>query len=389
MGYAKGALPYVIEKWRSKMKPGDVFALNDPYQGMSHLPDILLTAPVFWQGNLVAYAMTVAHQTDIGGRFPGGQAAPCAELYEEGLLIPNLRIYHEGAPDFGVLELIAANVRAPEDVIGDIEGLASACKRGIAGIIELLERYDRQTFEDCVDGLKAYSERIMRKSLAEMPDGDYQYDEFFEDDGLGGPGVNLRLTLKKWGDEIVADFTGTDLQAKTAINVPWGNTCSAVYMVCWYILAPTAIANAGVFRPIKVTAPEGCLVRPKFPGAVGARGMMLWRLTDMIAGAFGRALPNRSMAEGDGGTSSMTFISTDANHKVSGVGGLVFRRLGRAFDEGWRRRCAGARRRFRGLVYVNGGGRNRISDHDNRQFFGSGYRRSRKVPRLFVAMPQI
>jgi N-methylhydantoinase B len=316
VGYAQITLPGILKKWTGKLRPGDMVAVNDPYQGMSHLPDIVLTAPVFWKGEIVAYVMIVAHQTDIGGRFPGGQGMPCAEIFEEGIIIPNIKLYHEGRPDRGLLEMIAANVRAPSDVVGDIEALAAACRRGIRGMEALLDKYGRQTYEDCIAQLKNYSERLMRAGLTVMPDGDYTCEEHFEEDGVGGDGVKIRLTLKKRADSLVADFTGTDPQVRSAINVPWGNTCSSVYLTCWYMLAPDAPANGGLFRPITVLAPEGCLLNPRFPGAVGARGMMLWRLTDVISAALGRALPDRAMAEGDGGTCSLTYITTDDDNKA-------------------------------------------------------------------------
>jgi N-methylhydantoinase B len=317
MGYASIALPGIILKWRGELQQGDVIALNNPYQGMSHLPDIVLTAPVFWQGEIVSYVMIVAHQTDIGGRFPGGQAMPPAEIFEEGLIIPHVKLYHQGRPDRGLFDLIAANVRAPADVVGDLEALAAACRRGIRGLELLLDKYGSQTFEDCIAQLKDYGEGVMRTALEAVPDGDYECEQFFEEDGVSGKPVKLKLTIRKKGSSLLADFTGTDPQAASAINVPWGNTCSAVYLSCWYLLAPTAPANGGLIRPITVVAPEGCLVNPKFPGAVGARGMMLWRLTDVIAAAIGQALPDHVMAEGDGGTCSLTYISTNESGETA------------------------------------------------------------------------
>jgi N-methylhydantoinase B len=212
--------------------------------------------------------------------------------------------------------MITANVRAPEEVTGDIEGQVAACKRGIKGVQDLLERYGIDTFESCIKHLRAYSEQQMRTGIANIPDGDYSTEEYFEEDGRGGRGLNLKVTIKKRGDTIIADFAGTDPQARSAINVPWGQTCSAVYLVCRYMLAPNALSNAGVFAPIEVNAPEGCLVRPKFPGAVAARGMMLWRIVDIITSALGKACPQRALADGEGGPSSMSYMPSGYDSKT-------------------------------------------------------------------------
>lgn len=316
MGYAKAVMPFVLAKWDGRLEPGDIVAVNDPYQGLSHLPDILLVAPVFWAGRVAAYAMILAHQMDIGGRWPGGQGIESAEIFEEGLIIPNLKLYHQGAADRGLMDMIAANVRTPDDVIGDVEGLASACRRGVAGVEALLERYGLETFEACTEDLKNRSARIMGLALAAIPDGDYPSETLFEDDGLGGSGVVLRLTLRKRGDALTVDFAGTDPQVRSAVNVPWGLTCSAVYAACWFLLAPEAPCNAGLVRTIKVEAPLGSLVNPRFPAAVGARGMMLWRITDLLIAAIGKAAPEQAMADGEGGVSSFTFVPRGGKLKM-------------------------------------------------------------------------
>jgi N-methylhydantoinase B len=317
MGYAKAVMPNVLKKWHGRLQDGDMIALNDPYQGLSHLPDIVLIAPVFWGGQIAAYATIVTHHSDIGGRFPGGQGIASEELYEEGLRLPNIKLYENGRLSEILMDVIAANVRAPDDVIGDIEGQVAACKSGVEGLHDLLDKYGIDTFEQCIAQLKAYSEQQMRTAIADIADGDYSCDEFFEENGRGGSGLNLRLTVKVRGEQLAADFTGTDPQVPSGINVPWGLTCSAVYLACRYMLAPNAFTNAGIFSPLEVIAPLGCLLNPRFPAAVGGRGMMLWRIVDMITVALGKACPQRALADGEGGPSSMTFIPTAYDTKVS------------------------------------------------------------------------
>jgi N-methylhydantoinase B len=303
LGYIKGVMREVLAKFGGNLRPGDIVVSNDPYWGMSHLPDIVLVAPIFWRGQLVAFSTIVAHHTDIGGRFAGGMGIACAELYEEGLRLPGVKLYEEGRPNHELLETIAANVRVPEDVIGDLQAQAVACRQGERGVQQVLDRYGLATFESCNEYLRRYSEQMIRKGIAAIPDGEYLYEEFFEDDGFGGPGVRLKLTLKVHGDSVTADFTGCDPQVRSAINVPFTLTCASTYVAFRSALGADAPANQGLFAPIEVVAPAGCVVNPRFPAAVGARGMMLWRIIDMVFGALAQATPDKVYAAGDGGPS--------------------------------------------------------------------------------------
>jgi N-methylhydantoinase B len=316
MGYARAVMPFILEKWGDRLGEGDIVAVNDPYQGLSHLPDIVLIAPVIWQGRTIAYTLIVSHQTDIGGRWPGGQGIASAEVFEEGLIIPSVKLYEAGRANAGVLDMIRANVRTPDDVLGDLEALVSATRRGLAGVEALLRRHGADTFVACVEELKRRSERLMCEGLAAVPDGDYVNETLFEDDGLGGPGVKLKLTIRKRGEDVIIDFAGTDPQVRSAVNVPWGVTCSAAYAVCWFLFASNAPWNAGLVRRIDVQAPLGCLVNPKFPAAVGARGLMLWRIVDLLVGAIAKAMPERAMADGEGGVSSFIFIPAGEKTQV-------------------------------------------------------------------------
>lgn len=301
-------MSWLLEKFAGNLHPGNVIVSNDPYGGMSHLPDIVLVAPIFWRDNLVGFSAIVCHHTDIGGRFPGGMGIACAEMYEEGLRLPGVKLYQAGKPNHHLLDTIAANVRAPEDVLGDLEAQAAACRQGERRLQEILDRYGLERFEACNAYLRRYSEQVIRNGLAAIPDGDYPWEEFFEDDGLGGPGVMLKLTVKVRGDSVIVDFAGSDPQVRSAINVPFTLTCASVYVAFRAALGSEAPANQGLFAPIEVVAPPGCVVNPRFPGAVGARGMMLWRIIDMVFGALAKAIPDKVFAAGEGGSSILTYI---------------------------------------------------------------------------------
>ncbi|MCS7050596.1 MAG: hydantoinase B/oxoprolinase family protein, partial [Thermomicrobium sp.] len=296
LGYIMGVMPWVLRKFGGNLFPGDIIVSNDPYGGVSHFPDIVLVMPIFWREQLVGFSAIVEHHTDIGGRFPGGMGIACAEVYEEGVRIPGVKLFAQGRVNQELLDLLAANVRAPEDVVGDLEAQAAACRRGARGVQELLDKYGLERFERCNAQLRQYSERVMRSCIAAIPDGDYGCEDLFEDDGLGGPGVTLELTVKVRGDAVTVDFSGTDPQVRSAINVPFNLTRACVYVAFRSLLGVDAPANAGLMAPIEVVAPVGCVVNPQCPAAVGARGMMMWRIIDMIFAALAQAIPHKVYA---------------------------------------------------------------------------------------------
>lgn len=307
LGYIMGVMPWVLRKFGGNLHPGDVIVSNDPYGGVSHFPDIVLVMPIFWRDQLVGFSAIVEHHTDIGGRFPGGMGIACAEVYEEGVRIPGVKLYERGALNAQLLDLVTANVRAPEDVMGDLEAQAAACRRGAQGLQDLLDKYGLEKFEACNEQLRQYSERAIRSCIAAIPDGEYPCEDLFEDDGLGGPGVKLKLTVKVKSDSVVVDFAGTDPQVRSAINVPLNLTRACVYVAFRSILDTDAPANSGLVAPIQVIAPEGCVVNPQFPAAVGARGMMMWRIIDMIFAALAQAIPHKVYAAGEGGINLLVY----------------------------------------------------------------------------------
>jgi len=314
LGYVQGVMPWVLERFGDGLEPGDIIASNDPYGGLSHFPDIVLVMPVFWRERLVGFSAIVAHHTDIGGRFPGGMGAACEDLYQEGVRIPGIKLVEAGKPNSGVIELLKANVRAPDDLEGDLEAEAAACRRGAEGICRILDQHGIETFDATNAQLRAYSERSMRATIERIPDGTYTCEELFEDDGKGGEGVHLALKLIVHGDSVTVDFEGTGSQVPSAINVPANLTKACVYVAFRSILESDAPANAGLTAPLDVVIPEGCVLNPKFPGAVGARGMMMWRIIDMIFAALADADPSRVYAAGEGGMNLLVYTPRQTGH---------------------------------------------------------------------------
>ncbi len=307
IGYVTGVMPLVLAKFRGKLVPGDIVVSNDPYGGASHLPDLILVSPIFWQEEVAGYVVTVLHHSDIGGRFPGGTGIRCTEIYEEGLRLPTVLLYRAGEPEVTVFQIIESNVRTPDEVVGDLQAQAAACQRGVQGFQRLLAKYGLATVRQCNEQLRIYSESMIRKGIAAVPDGDYSAEEFFEDDGLGGAGIALKATVRIRGESVEVDFSGSAQQVKIAINVPFNLSAACAYISLISVFAGHAPINAGLLRPISVTAPPGSILHPLFPAAVGARGMVMWRIIDLIYAAMAQAAPGKVFAGGDGGVNTLLF----------------------------------------------------------------------------------
>ena len=293
----------VVEKWGGQLKPGDILLVNDPYAGMGHLPDVAIVAPVFWKDEVVAFNLAYSHHTDIGGRFAGGFSSQCTETFEEGLRLPIVKLYSEGQRNEGLLDTILANVRTPEEWIGDAEAKIAGCWRGEQEILRMLEKYGVETFTSSCEYLMDYAEREMRVALHAIPDGLYEHEDFFEDDGFGTEGVALRLkiALRVAGDTLTADFTGTAPQAHGAINLPLSMTKSMVYAALKVMVHPDVLLNVGFARPIEIVAPVGSLINPQYPAAVGGRAPLSFSLFDVVFRALAKALPDRVPIAGEGG----------------------------------------------------------------------------------------
>ncbi len=185
-----GAVPYAMEtlfaRFGDDMEPGDVFILNDPFDGGMHIPDIFVVQPIFREEERVAFAVSTAHHLDLGGRLPGSSACDNTEIFQEGLRIPWLKLYRRGEPDESLFTLLRANVRVPHMTIGDLRAQLAACHMGERAIHELIDRYGRETFQRCAADLIDYTERLVRAEIASWPDGSRTFVDHMDDDGVGG-----------------------------------------------------------------------------------------------------------------------------------------------------------------------------------------------------------
>ena len=290
-----GTLPatvrhFLCEFGANGLHPGDVLITNDPWQGTGHMSDVCLVKPIFHGGRLAAFAATTSHMPDIGGRV---RAIEARELFEEGFHIPLSCIIRDGQRDETLIRLIRANVRTPDQTMGDIWAQVSANELMDNRVRRLMEDYGLASLEELGDELFARSERAMREAIRAVPDGTYRFG--FETDGFEKP-YQFRIALTVKGDEIVADYTGSSPAQPRAINCVLAYTYAMTAYAVRCALLPGLPNNEGMYRPVTVEAPEGCLLNPKFPAAVVSRAQTGHYVPVLVLGALHQVIPDRVMA---------------------------------------------------------------------------------------------
>lgn len=308
-----GALPTAVEailrRFGADLRPGDAVIMNDAYEGGMHLPNVIVLTPAFGCGEPLGYAVVMAHHTDIGGHVPGSVPVNSREIFAEGVRIPPMLLERGGERNHTLLEIIERNVRLPRDFFGDLESQLSACRTAERRLGALAQRYGNDVILAAMEGLLDRSERMARAEITALPDGDYGFEDYLDNDGMDGAPQRLAVIVRIRGDELTADFTGTAPQVPTAINSPLAYSRSAFYLSVRSIMSPDIPNTAGFFRPLRMIAPEGTLINPRFPGAVGAMGVTGYRLTDCIFGALAKAAPHLVRAASEGGTTRYTFAA--------------------------------------------------------------------------------
>ena len=274
--------------------PGDFIITNDPYSGAAHLPDIYTWYPIFVDNKIVAWSVAGGHLSDVGGMTPGSCSCESTEIYQEGLRIPPMKLYEKGVPNENIFNIIKTNSRVPMVVAGDIEAYRSACHIGEQRFMELVKKYGWETLSIYLDELLDYAERLARDEIRNMPDGEYEFTDYLDDDGIDvGVPVKLYLKITVKGDEITYDFTGTSRQVKGALNNPYGCTMACVVTALREMMSTDIPRNGGVWRPAKLIIPEGTLLNPVLPAAVASRGGTLFRESDVMLGAAAQIRPDK------------------------------------------------------------------------------------------------
>jgi N-methylhydantoinase B len=265
-----GALPFaaraVHQFFKGRIRPGDVYLLNDPYTGGNHLPDLTVFVPVFDGTQMVFWSINRSHQSDIGGATHGAYNAGATEIYQEGLRIPPLQLYEAGKRREDVYEMIVLNVRHPRDFRGDLAAMIGSARVGERRLGHLLSEFGSATAHAAVAAVLDGAERQVRAIIAEWQDGSYAAEAFLDDDGHGARDIAIRARITKQGSDLEIDLSDSHPQVTGFVNSSYANTYSAAVVALSYLIDPDIPKNDGAFRPLKLQLKEGTVVWPR-PGA--------------------------------------------------------------------------------------------------------------------------
>jgi len=296
----------------SDMRDGDIFISNDPYAAKgSHLPDVNFAMPVFVDGELLAFSCNIAHHADVGGMSPGSMSSAMTEIYQEGLRLPVVRLFHGGELVTDMLDVILLNVRLPEERRGDYFAQVAACRLG-AQRLEALARANgidalKATFEEVI----ARTEMRLRRAVKNIPDGVYTFEDKMDDDGGDARDIPVKVKATIAGDRLAFDFAGTAPQVAGNINCPLNATVASVCYTVKALLDPDVPNNQGLLDAIEVTAEPGTLVHAAFPGAVAFRSHTTQRIIDVVMGAMAQVLPGAVLAASNGANTTAIFSGVD------------------------------------------------------------------------------
>lgn len=303
LGSIPFALGSTIRKFRGKIHPGDIFIMNDPFEGGIHIPDIFLFHPIFFKDSLIGFSAVISHHLDVGGRVPGSAACDNTEIFQDGLRIPPLKLYDRGVASDAIFEILEKNVRVPVMLMGDLRANLAACKTGEKGMIELAKQYGPKQLDVYYAELLNYTEQMIRSEIAKWPDGVYTFTDYLDDDGVDPVPIPIVITMTVHGDSVTIDFTGTSEQVRGGINCPLPFTISCCGYAVRSIIQGDIPNTSGLFRPIEVIAPEASIVNPVMPAASGMRGVVGFRLADALFGCLAQIVPQKVPAAGEGGNS--------------------------------------------------------------------------------------
>ncbi len=306
-----GSIPNVMktmfERFGGSFAPGDVYVVNDPFDGASHTPDVFVVKPSFEGETLLGFAVTIAHHGDLGGRVPGSCACDSTEVFEEGLRLPLIRLYAAGEPREEVFAIIRANVRIPHEMIGDLNAQVSACHIGDRNLRVLAGRYGPARLHALMADLLDHTERLLRREITSWPDGEASFTDYLDSDGIELADVAIRVKLTVAGGELSADFSDSDPQVRGALNCTPSFVEAAVYHSVMSASRLEIPSTSGVARVITVRTRPGTVTHVVMPGASSMRGITGYRVSDVMNGALAQLIPGRVAAAGEGGSTLAFF----------------------------------------------------------------------------------
>ena len=281
-GTFQGHIETVIRKFGDGMQPGDIYIANDPFAGGTHLSDVGIIKPVFVEGELTAFAIAVAHWTELGGSVPGSLSPQATEIYHEGLRFTGLRIYRAGKRADDLFDVIAANVRLPKMTLGDLNAEIAAVNIAESRLVEVCEKYGPAAVKESFRYLMAGGEKVSRAAIAALPDGVYEAEDFIDGDGFSDVQTKVQVQVRIEGDSITCDFTGTSPQRRGPLNCSRSALLSAVKTAFKALVDPQAPSNEGWFRPLTVVVPDDTVFSAAYPSAVGWYFEMTGQATELV-----------------------------------------------------------------------------------------------------------
>jgi len=307
-----GLMEVLLKKFKNKIEPGDIFVANDPHvAGGTHLPDINMAMPIFEDGILVAFMCNIAHHADVGGSVPGSMAGGMTEIYQEGLRIPVVRLFHKGKLQTDLFDLMLLNVRIPDERRGDYFAQIASCRLGASRITEIIKQYKVPGIILCFDDIITRTTHRMKEVVKDLPDGIYQFKDIMDDDGMGTFEIPVKVKITVKGSNIHFDFTGTANQVTGNINVTRNATQASVCYALKALLDPDVPNNQGVLDLPKITVKKGSLLDARFPAPVAARANTCQRIIDVIIGALSKAKPEAAVAAANGANTTAVFSGID------------------------------------------------------------------------------
>ncbi|AOJ03810.1 hydantoin utilization protein B [Burkholderia mayonis] len=323
--------------------PGDVCMTNDAYSGFvaTHTPDIVIWKPVYYGDEIVCFVGGHIHNTDMGGAVPASLSRTLTEIQQEGVRFPPCKIARAGVVDDALVRIMATNVRAPEQNVGDLLAQLASLHTGERRVLEIVERFGLDGFKAGMRALLDYSEEQARTILRGIPDGDYGFAEYADEDSVNGKPMRVALTARIRGGEVEMDYSGSDPQLQSSLNMPTGGherhalaLVGLVYVL--YTLNPDILLNTGMLRVARCVLPEGSVVNAAPPAAVGMRSLTCKLLHLLTFGAFARAVPERLAACPAGGLSilSVKTMSREGETVMASIGPIGGGAGGSATDDG-------------------------------------------------------
>ena len=300
MQFSTQAVIEHVKRSGTELKDGDVFILNDPYLGGTHLMDVKFVKPFFHRGRLFAWLANTGHWPDVGGVVPGGFSANATEVEQEGLRLPPVKLYKEGRIDEEILSIVLSNIRIADQRIGDIKAQAAALAIGGARLAALLDRYGEQTLEHSIGELKARAARQMRAHVASIADGVYEGEAFVDSDGVVDEPLRIAMKITKRGGagdaSLTFDMSGSSPPCRGPMNSVIATTRSSIYLAVKHVF-PDVPINAGTFQPLRILDPEGTFLYARYPRPVsGCAAEVSQRIAEAVFSALVKTIPDKLFA---------------------------------------------------------------------------------------------